>query len=379
MNLFENFKMALDSIKANKMRSFLTIALQVAPAGALPSLGSGLPAIPADPAAADAAVPSLTLLGAVASVLIAGLFLWAAALSRRLYHRDLSIGDAYLAAGLTVASFAQAAATVYPALDPGAVTAGDILRLAFDVILLLGIQAQMHATLADLRAANADQARLGVVEVERAALAERVRLSRELHDGLAQSLWLAKLKVGHLATRAGMGPEAAALTDELSRAIDAGLAEAQQAVAAMRLSGEASGSLQDLLSRSVHEFSDRFGLRVEFECKGELPGLSARAQAEVLRIAQEALSNVRRHADATVVRVRAFVESNRLVVSVRDNGRGFDPALVGQDAFGLASMRERAELIGGELSTELAPGDGTLITLIVPRVLEAAAVTTGPR
>lgn len=355
------------------------LALHVAPAGALPALGSGLPSIPVDPAAADAAVPSLNLLGAVASVLVAGLFLWAAALSRRLYRRDLSIGDAYLAVGLTVASFAQAATTLYPALDPGAVTGGDVLRLAFDVILLLGIQAQMHATLADLRAANADQARLGVVEVERAALAERLRLSRELHDGLAQNLWLAKLKVGHLATRAGMGPEATALTVELSRAIDAGLAEAQQAVAAMRLSGEASGSLQDLLSRSVYEFSDRFGLRVEFECEGELPGLSARAQAEVLRIAQEALSNVRRHADATVVRVRAFVESDRLVVSVRDNGRGFDPASVGQDAFGLASMRERAELIGGELSTESAPGDGTRITLVVPRVPDAAAVSTGSR
>ena len=111
----------------------------------------------------------------------------------------------------------------------------------------------------------------------------------------------------------------------------------------------------------------------------KLPGLSARAQAEVLRIAQEALSNVRRHADATVVRVRASMEADRLVVSVRDNGRGFDPASVGQVAFGLASMRERAALIGGELSIESAPGDGTLVTLVVPRVPDAAAVATGPR
>ena len=98
----------------------------------------------------------------------------------------------------------------------------------------------------------------------------------------------------------------------------------------MRLAGEPVGTLRELLSRSVDEFADRFGLRVEFECEADLPVLSPRAQAEALRIAQEALSNVRRHADATVVRVRAGVEDGRLVVAVGDNGRGFDPDAVGR-------------------------------------------------
>ena len=316
-------------------------------------------------------VPAITLLGALVSGLVGGAYLWAAALSRRLYRRDGLIGEAYLSVGLVFASFAILANAADPGEYTGVVTSGDLLRLSFDLILLLGIQAQAHATLSQLSVANGDLARLRVVEVERAALSERARLSRELHDGLAQNLWLAKLKVGRLAALAGLGPEAEVLTEELAEVIEAGLVDAQQAVATMRLSGEPSGTLQDLLSRSVDEFADRFGLRVEFECPTELPCLSPRAQAEALRIAQEALSNVRRHADATVVRVRAIVESGRLVVAVRDNGCGFDLGSVGQAAYGLASMRERAALIGGELSIESAPQDGTRVSLVVPLAVVA--------
>ncbi len=355
------------------------LALLVVPAGYLPALGADPTSIPVGLAGAGGAMPGPTLLGAIASVLVAGLLLWAAALSRRLYRRDGSIGNAYLAVGLTVASFAQGATTIYPGLFTGVVTGGDLLWLAFNVILLLGIQAQMHATLGDLRVANADLARLRVVEVERAGLAERVRLSRELHDGLAQNLWLAKLKAGRLAALPDRGPEAAALTDELAAAIEAGLVEAQHAVAAMRLSGEPSGTLQDLLSRSVEEFADRFSVRAEFECATDLPSLSPRTQAEALRIAQEAMSNVRRHADATVVRVRAFVDTGRLVIAIRDNGRGFDPGAVGQGAFGIAGMRERAALIGGELSIESAPHDGTRVSLVLPLVPVVAVARIGPR
>ncbi len=353
------------------------LALLAAPAGSLPAFVAGQTSSPVGQAAAGGGMPGPTLLGAIVAAIVASLLLWAAALARRLYRRDGSIGNAYLAVGLTIASFAQGATMMYPGLYTGLVTGGDVLWLSFDVILLLGIQAQMHATLGDLRVANEELARLQSIEVEGAALAERARLSRELHDGLAQQLWLAKLKAGRLAALTGLGPEGTALTEELAGAIDAGLSEAQQAVAALRVGGEPSGTLEDLLSRSVDEFADRFGLRAEFECESELPLLSPRAKAEVLRVAQEALSNVRRHADATVVRVRTFVEAGRLVVAVRDNGCGFDPDAVGEGAFGLASMRERAALIGGELSIESAPHDGTWVRLVAPLGLVAEAIDAG--
>jgi signal transduction histidine kinase len=339
------------------------ILLIQAGAASLPSLGSAgtLP-----PPGAGPSMPMPTPLGAAVQVVAAALFLWAAGLSRRLYRRDGSTSDAYLAVGLVIAAFAQVQAALYPGTYAGIVTSGALLRLVFDVLLLLGIQAEAGETLARLHRANEDLARLGAVEAEHAALEERTHLSRELHDGLAQDLWLAKLKTARLAAQPELGPEATALAGELGQAIDAGLADAQQAVAALRGSREPAGTLCDVMSRSVDEFADRFGLHVELDCQPDMPQLPARTQAETLRVALEALSNVVRHADATVVRVRASVEDGRLHLMVRDNGCGFDVGALGDDAFGLASMRERAALIGGELRIDSRPSDGTRVSLLVP-------------
>jgi signal transduction histidine kinase len=346
----------------------MLILIQVG-ADRLPSLGED----------AVASLPVPRPLGAAIQLLGAALFLWAAGLSRRLSRRDRSIGDGYLAVGLVFAAFAQIQTALYPSTYSGLVASGDVLRLAFDVILLLGIQAEARAALSRLQRAHDELARLQVVELERAALEERARLSRELHDGLAQDLWLAKLKTGRLAALPDLGLEGRALAGELERAIDSGLAEAQQAVAALRLSGEPAGTLYEVISRSVDEFADRFGMRADFECQPGIPQLSPRAQAETLRIAQEALNNVRRHADATVVRVRAAVEDGRLALVVRDNGRGFDPEAVGRSTFGLGSMRERAALIGGELRIESRPHDGTCVSFFLPIPLVAAPAVEGSR
>jgi signal transduction histidine kinase len=86
----------------------------------------------------------------------------------------------------------------------------------------------------------------------------------------------------------------------------------------------------------------------------------------VLRIAQEALTNVRHHADATIVGVRLEVREGRASLRVADNGCGFDPRGVGGARYGLASMRERAALIGGRLEVRSAPGEGTTVELIAP-------------
>ena len=245
-------------------------------------------------------------------------------------------------------------------------TSGDILTGAFAVVLLIGIEAEARATRAALGRANVTLGRLKDVEVRRAALEERTRLSRELHDGLAQDLWLAKLKVGRLAALPDLGHDAKAVCDELTGAIDAGLADARQAVMALRLGSEQAVSLRELMARYVDDFADRFGMRAEFESEGELPRLPPRAEAELLRIAQEALNNVVRHADATFVRVRAGVVGSHLELVVGDNGIGFEPSEVQAGHFGLASMRERAIIIGGELTIESRPQDGTRIRISVP-------------
>jgi signal transduction histidine kinase len=81
---------------------------------------------------------------------------------------------------------------------------------------------------------------------------------------------------------------------------------------------------------------------------------------------QEALTNIRRHADATVARVHASIDNGDLLLLVADNGRGFDPDLVGTRAYGLAGMRERAAMIGGQLRIDSRPRDGTRLSLLVP-------------
>jgi two-component system nitrate/nitrite sensor histidine kinase NarX len=134
-------------------------------------------------------------------------------------------------------------------------------------------------------------------------------------------------------------------------------------VAAMRMGAE-SGPLLELLTRHVEDFADRFALRAELTSDGTPPQVGARAQAELLRIVQEALTNVRKHADATVVRVHVATDDD-LRISVSDNGRGFRPEAVA-GGFGLESMRQRAAIIGAGLEVASEPQNGTRVEISVP-------------
>ncbi|MFL5647692.1 MAG: sensor histidine kinase [Chloroflexota bacterium] len=292
-------------------------------------------------------------------------FIVAAILLRRLYIRDALISDAYLAAGLVVAAFSQLHFALDPVVAAGVVTSTDALRLVFYLILVLGIQAEIGADFSALRRANAELRRLREVDAANATMAERTRLAREIHDGLAQDLWYAKLKQGRLTQNESLDTEAKTTAGEVLNAIDSALAEARQAVMAMRVDPSAESSLEEVLRSYVEDFSDRFGVRAEFEADGTLPRLPPRTEAEVLRIVQEALNNVRRHADATVVRVRTEREGAISRISVTDNGRGFDPSVVPPERYGLRGMRERADLVGASLEIRSRPKDGTRISVEV--------------
>jgi signal transduction histidine kinase len=292
-------------------------------------------------------------------------FIVAAILFRRLYVRDGRVSDAFLAAGFVVAAFSQLHFALDPVVATGIVTSTDALRLGFYAILFMGILAELGADFNALRHANAELRRLREVDAANATLAERTRLAREIHDGLAQDLWYAKLKQGRLSQNASLDADAQTTAGEVLDAIDSALAEARQAVMAMRVDPSAASSLEEVLRSYVEDFADRFGLRAEFQADGTLQRLPPRTEAELLRIVQEALNNVRRHADATRVRVRTERSGPISRVSVTDNGRGFDPSNVPEGRYGLRGMRERAELVGASLDISSRDRDGTRITVEV--------------
>jgi len=309
-------------------------------------------------------LPDVTGIGLLIQSLSAGLFMLGALLYRRSYLRDGPVADGYLAVAMLVGAFAEIHFFFYPGVYGGLVTTSEALRLAFFVVLLAGINAESRTDLRALRSAYATLDRLRLSEAERATLEERTRLARELHDGLAQDLWFAKLK--HERLVAFVPDEQRELAAEVTQALDSAIAEAKQAVVTMRAGDERDRPLDELLARAVDDFSGRSGVRTDF-ASADLPeSLPARIQVEVLRVLQEALTNVRKHADATVVRVSAEVDDDLLRLSVIDNGKGFRPEEPIGDGVGVQGMKERARLMGGDLRVISEPRGGTAVHLSVP-------------
>jgi signal transduction histidine kinase len=300
----------------------------------------------------------------VATVL---LMVAAALLFRTVYVGRGPVSDGFIAVGLVILAFAELQAAFYPSVYTRLVTASDLIRLLAYGVFLLGIGAEQRSDLRALRQAYATLDRLRVSEAERAALEERSHLAREIHDGLAQHLWFAKLKFERLATT--IPEEDKPLAGEVGQALDSAIVEARQALVTMRTSLDTELPMSEMLKRTVDDFGQRSGLRVTYSVGAGLPtALPPRQQIEVLRVVQEALTNVRKHADATVVRVRADTHGRDLVVSVADNGKGFDPNAP-VDGLGLQGMEERARLLGGMFRITSEPQGGTTVELTVPMLI----------
>jgi|BarGraNGADG00212_2_1021979.scaffolds.fasta_scaffold01606_2 signal transduction histidine kinase len=342
-------------------------AFMLAAIGGVLVVGEPFTAILANPVSqSEPADLVLTTTGVVVKLAGTLLFLGAAAVSRQLWRRDGAIGDAYLALGLLVAAFASLHAAFFTSAHPRQLGTADLLRLVFYVILFFGIQAEAGAVMKALRRANESLGRLRDAEVERAALEERARLSRELHDGLAQDLWLAKLKIGRLVASSALTPEDRTLAEEATKAVDVGLTEARQGVMALRDSADASQSFPTLLGRYVDDIVDRYGVPVDFESVGSVPALASRTNADLLRIVQEAVSNATRHADAGSIRVHVAGDGDGITITIEDDGRGFDPEASTPGHVGLQVMRERAATIGALLTVESSPDGGTRVVVTVP-------------
>lgn len=347
--------------------ALLVIGVIVVAAAVQPSLPALLNA---DALARLGADPTARMLTAESPLLVTlqvviGLgFLWAAALAYQVYRRDRRGTDAFLAIGLMVAAFSQVHFAIHPGTYASLITTGDLLRVAFYGLLLVGLASESRGDVRALRHANEEILRLREADLARATADERARLAREIHDGLSQELWYAKLKQGRLLLGSSLVGEARRLAEEVAGAIESALAEARQAIMALRPSEGTTFS--EVLEHYVEDFADRFGIPADCLCDAEIDQLPASSQAELLRIVQEALNNVRKHADATQVRVEASATETGMRVTIVDNGRGFstrEPAT----GYGLQGMQERAALIGATLRVESRTQVGTHVVVDLPR------------
>ena len=201
-----------------------------------------------------------------------------------------------------------------------------------------------------------------------AVLAERGRIAREIHDTLAQNFVGISIQL-QIAEQLLSLNNPAAIGEQLRQTralVQEGLDDARQSIWELRAS-VAQDSLPTRIARAA-ERAAREEVRQQVKIGGIYRPLDAGIEKEVLRIAQEALANVTRHARATEVKVELRYESDRLQLAVMDNGSGFDPDAVSSvdDHFGLQGMRERAAALAATLSVTSSPGDGTSVCLTVP-------------
>ena len=198
--------------------------------------------------------------------------------------------------------------------------------------------------------------------MERAREQERARLARDMHDELGQLLTALKMDISLLRRR--LGPDDAQL-NSMTQLVDAATAAGRRVAAQLRPAVLDLG-LSDGLLWLAEEFSQRYDIPVshQIEGAGELDDLTA---IQIFRIAQEAFTNIARHAQAKSVRLTLARTPGLIALDIVDDGLGFTPATqTSEKSFGLRGMRERAHLLGGTLDCASVPNHGTTLRLRVP-------------
>lgn len=226
------------------------------------------------------------------------------------------------------------------------------------------------------------QAQLLAQAREAGVLEERQRLAREIHDTLAQGLAgiITQLEAAELA---GGQPGAGRRIGNAKALARDSLAEARRSVQALAPSELRDARLPDALSGVAARWADTSGLAAEVMTTGDARQLHPEVEATLLRVTQEALANVDRHAAATHAWVTLSYMEDVVTVDVRDDGCGFTrdgtAAAKSGGGFGLTAMRQRVQRLAGRLDVESEPGTGTVISATVPAVAAAPqAPVPGP-
>ena len=236
--------------------------------------------------------------------------------------------------------------------------------------------------LADMAAIAVRTSRLHESEEQMTILSERDRIARELHDSLAQVLGQIHLQLRAFESRTDGAPISTELA-ELADLADDAYRDVRETILGLRETIPSDGGLAAALRAYLAKYTRQTGIRTELDCDGMAGrSLPPKAEVQLLRVVQEALTNVRKHAGASVVRIELRDVEGTPVLSVTDDGSGFDPTSVRASltgGFGLRSMRERVELLGGTLDVHTAPGDGTrIVARLRPEGPHVAPTATSP-
>jgi len=236
-------------------------------------------------------------------------------------------------------------------------------------------------TLADQLAVAIENARLYDETRQMAVMEERNRMAREIHDTLAQGFSGIILQLE--AAEQAMNSDIPGLQRHLNQARNLArksLAEARRSVWNLRPQALEQKPLSDAIKQEADKFSQNTGVQVTFTVSGEKRDLPAEVEAGILRIFQESMTNVRKHAEASKVEVNLKYNDSAAELTVRDNGVGFKPKVTPDgdagkkksDTFGLISMRERARGLGGTFDVQSQTGKGTLVKIVIPMTKEVS-------
>ncbi|HEX7418346.1 MAG TPA: GAF domain-containing sensor histidine kinase [Thermoanaerobaculia bacterium] len=215
-----------------------------------------------------------------------------------------------------------------------------------------------------------DNAHLHVQAADLAVAQERLRIAHEMHDGLAQVLGYVNTKVqaADAYLKRGMNEEASGQLQQLAVSAREAYAEVREGIVGLRTLPDADQGVAEALRNYLNQWKEQSGISAELVVDDDMR-VPPSVELQLIRIVQEALTNVRKHSKASRASVSLVRDGQHLIVTVADDGVGFDPAAKTRaefPRFGLATMRERAETVGGTVSISSSRGSGTTVRFELP-------------
>lgn len=245
------------------------------------------------------------------------------------------------------------------------ISEGMFLVLWYTALALITAYVVLYLTTRD------EQRSLQLSELSKAQEAaiiteERIRLAREIHDGLGGNLSSLIMQLEFIQRMAQGQPKLQDEVTELKGIAEEAMEELRRSLTMMRRDFDLHATLEDHCAK----FGERTQgeLEADFKVKGRVRRIPSDMQLAVFRLLQEALNNILKHAQARTVKVRLRYDADMVSLSIADDGVGFDPTIQRRGHYGLTNMEERAKKFRGTLEVQSAPGDGTTIhaTLVIP-------------